>query len=295
MAELKSLAKDTAIYGASSIIGKFLNYFLVPIYTFSLPAASGGYGVITKMYAIVALLLVVLTFGMETGFFRFANKGDDDPKKVYSVSLLMVGGVSLLFLLLCLVFLNPIAGLMGYGEHPWYLGMMLIVLAMDAIQAIPFAYLRYKKRPIKFAGLKLLFIFVSILLNILYFVVMKGDDVGVAFLINLICSFVVMLGLIPEFREFRYCPDRLLMKRMLYYSFPILILGDAAVRKKRRCGGREKRFVPARKRREAGFPRRELRRSDQQLCLSQYHGEGQAGASAGNAARAEKGRNVCHP
>ena len=84
MAELKSLAKDTAIYGASSIIGKFLNYFLVPIYTFSLPAASGGYGVITKMYAIVALLLVVLTFGMETGFFRFANKGDDDPKKVYS-------------------------------------------------------------------------------------------------------------------------------------------------------------------------------------------------------------------
>ena len=118
---------------------------------------------------------------------------------------------------------------MGYGEHPWYLGMMLIVLAMDAIQAIPFAYLRYKKRPIKFAGLKLLFIFVSILLNILYFVVMKGDDVGVAFLINLICSFVVMLGLIPEFREFRYCPDRLLMKRMLYYSFPILILGVAGI------------------------------------------------------------------
>lgn len=68
MAELKSLAKDTAIYGASSIIGKFLNYFLVPIYTFSLPAASGGYGVITKMYAIVALLLVVLTFGMEPAF-----------------------------------------------------------------------------------------------------------------------------------------------------------------------------------------------------------------------------------
>ena len=75
MAELKSLAKDTAIYGASSIIGKFLNYFLVPIYTFSLPAASGGYGVITKMYAIVALLLVVLTFGMETGFFCFVIDG----------------------------------------------------------------------------------------------------------------------------------------------------------------------------------------------------------------------------
>ena len=129
MAELKSLAKDTAIYGASSIIGKFLNYLLVPIYTISLPASSGGYGVITNMYAIVALLLVLLTFGMETGFFRFANKGDDDPNRVYSTSLLMVSSVSLTFLLLCLLFLSPIADLFGYGEHPWYLGMMLIVIA----------------------------------------------------------------------------------------------------------------------------------------------------------------------
>ena len=229
MAELKSLAKDTAIYGASSIIGKFLNYLLVPVYTISLPASSGGYGVITNMYAIVALLLVLLTFGMETGFFRFANKGDDDPNRVYSTSLLMVSSVSLTFLLLCLLFLSPIADLFGYGEHPWYLGMMLIVIAMDAIQAIPFAYLRYKKRPIKFAGLKLLFIFISISLNITYFVVLKGTDVGAAFLINLICSFTVMMGLIPEFRAFRYCIDRSLMKRMLYYSFPMLILGIAGI------------------------------------------------------------------
>lgn len=229
MAGLKSLAKDTAIYGASSILGKFLNYFLVPIYTFSLAAETGGYGVITKMYAFVALLLVLLTFGMETGFFRFANKSDENPRRVYSTSLLMVGVVSIAFMLLCLLFLDPIANLLGYGEHPWYLGMMLIVLAMDAIQAIPFAYLRYKKRPIKFAGLKILFIFVSILLNILYFVVLKGTDVGVAFLINLICSFVVMIGLIPEFRDFHYCFDRPLMKRMLRYSFPILILGVAGI------------------------------------------------------------------
>ena len=145
MAELKSLAKDTAIYGASSIIGKFLNYFLVPIYTFSLPAASGGYGVITKMYAIVALLLVVLTFGMETGFFRFANKGQDDPMRVYSTTLLSVSIGSLVFVALGLLFLEPIAGWLEYGEHPWYIGMMMIVVAMDAIQSIPFAYLRYKK------------------------------------------------------------------------------------------------------------------------------------------------------
>ena len=229
MAELKSLAKDTAIYGASSIIGKFLNYLLVPVYTISLPASSGGYGVITNMYAIVALLLVLLTFGMETGFFRFANKGDDDPIRVYSTTLLTVGSISLSFLAVCLLFLKPIAGVMGYEEHPWYLGMMLIVIAMDAIQAIPFAYLRYKNRPIKFAALKMLFIFASIALNIVYFVFMKGTDVGAAFLINLICTSLVMVCLISELRGFRYTLDRDLVKRMFRYSFPILILGIAGI------------------------------------------------------------------
>lgn len=226
MAGLKSLAKDTAIYGVSSIVGRFLNYLLVPIYTISMPASTGGYGVITNMYAITALLLVLLTCGMETGFFRFANKGDDDPIRVYSTTLLTVGSISLSFLAVCLLFLKPIAGVMGYEEHPWYLGMMLIVIAMDAIQAIPFAYLRYKNRPIKFAALKMLFIFASIALNIVYFVFMKGTDVGAAFLINLS---LVMVCLISELRGFRYTLDRDLVKRMFRYSFPILILGIAGI------------------------------------------------------------------
>ena len=229
MAGLKSLAKDTAIYGGSSIVGRFLNYLLVPIYTISMPASTGGYGVITNMYAITALLLVLLTCGMETGFFRFANKGDDDPIRVYSTTLLTVGSISLSFLAVCLLFLKPIAGVMGYEEHPWYLGMMLIVIAMDAIQAIPFAYLRYKNRPIKFAALKMLFIFASIALNIVYFVFMKGTDVGAAFLINLICTSLVMVCLISELRGFRYTLDRDLVKRMFRYSFPILILGIAGI------------------------------------------------------------------
>ena len=181
------------------------------------------------MYAITALLLVLLTCGMETGFFRFANKGDDDPIKVYSTTLLTVGSISLSFLAVCLLFLKPIAGVMGYEEHPWYLGMMLIVIAMDAIQAIPFAYLRYKNRPIKFAALKMLFIFASIALNIVYFVFMKGTDVGAAFLINLICTSLVMVCLISELRGFRYTLDRDLVKRMFRYSFPILILGIAGI------------------------------------------------------------------
>ncbi len=229
MAGIKSLAKETAIYGLSSIVGRFLNYLLVPIYTNALPVSSGGYGVITNVYAQVALLLVLLTFGMETGFFRFANKGEDEPMKVYSTTLGFVGGLSLTFLVLGLLCLQPIANWMGYSEHPWYLGMMMIVVAMDAFQAIPFAYLRFRKKAIKFASLKLLFIFLSIALNILYYVGLHGKDVGMAFVINLICTSVVMLCLWRELTGFRYVLDRALLRRMVNYSFPILILGLAGI------------------------------------------------------------------
>jgi len=229
MAGLKSLAKETAIYGVSSIVGRFLNYLLVPVYTIALPASSGGYGVVTNIYAWVALMLVLLTCGMETGFFRFANKGQDDPMRVYSTTLLSVSIGSLVFLALGLLFLEPIAGWLEYGEHPWYIGMMMIVVAMDAIQSIPFAYLRYKKRPIKFAALKLLFIFLNIALNLFYYVILKGNDVGYAFLFNLICTSVVMLCMIPELRGFTYVLDKALLKRMLRYSLPLVILGVAGI------------------------------------------------------------------
>lgn len=229
MAGLKSLAKETAIYGVSSIVGRFLNYLLVPVYTIALPASSGGYGVVTNIYAWVALVLVLLTCGMETGFFRFANKGEDDPMRVYSTTLLSVSFGSLIFVALGLLFLEPIAGWLEYGEHPWYIGMMMIVVAMDAIQSIPFAYLRYKKRPIKFAALKLLFIFLNIALNLFYYVILKGNDVGYAFLFNLICTSVVMLCMIPELRGFTYVLDRNLLKRMLRYSLPLVVLGVAGI------------------------------------------------------------------
>ena len=229
MAGLKSLAKETAIYGVSSIVGRFLNYLLVPVYTIALPASSGGYGVVTNIYAWVALMLVLLTCGMETGFFRFANKGQDDPMRVYSTTLLSVSFGSVVFVALGLLFLEPIAGWLEYGEHPWYIGMMMIVVAMDAIQSIPFAYLRYKKRPIKFAALKLLFIFLNIALNLFYYVILKGNDVGYAFLFNLICTSVVMLCMIPELRGFTYVLDRELLKRMLRYSLPLVILGVAGI------------------------------------------------------------------
>ena len=229
MAGLKSLAKETAIYGVSSIVGRFLNYLLVPVYTIALPASSGGYGVVTNIYAWVALILVLLTCGMETGFFRFANKGQDDPMRVYSTILLSVSIGSLVFVALGLLFLEPIAGWLEYSEHPWYIGMMMIVVAMDAIQSIPFAYLRYKKRPIKFAALKLLFIFLNIALNLFYYVILEGNDVGYAFLFNLVCTSVVMVCMIPELRGFTYVLDKELLKRMLRYSLPLVILGVAGI------------------------------------------------------------------
>ena len=170
MANLKSLAKETAIYGLSSIVGKFLNYLLVPLYTAKLSAASGGYGVITNVYALTAFMLVLLTYGMETGFFRFANKQGENPMRVYSTILISVFSTSLLFFLLVYANLDSVADMLGYANHPEYIGIMAAVVALDAFQCIPFAWLRYQKKALKFAGLKLLFIVMSISLNLLYFV-----------------------------------------------------------------------------------------------------------------------------
>ena len=229
MANLKSLAKDTAIYGLSSIVGRFLNYLLVPVYTLALPMQEGGYGVVTNIYAWVALALVMLTCGMETGFFRFANNGKDDPQRVYSTALLSVGAGSLAFVTVGLLLLQPIAEWLGYGAHPWYVGMMMIVVAMDAIQSIPFAYLRYKRRPLRFAALKLLFIGLNIAMNLAYYVGMGGTDVGKAFLFNLLCTSAIMLCMVPELRGFRYVLDRELLRRMLRYCLPLLVLGLAGI------------------------------------------------------------------
>lgn len=235
MANLKSLAKDTAIYGMSSIIGRFLNYLLVPLYTAKISAASGGYGVITNMYAYTALLMVILTYGMETTFFRFANKEGENAQRVYATTLTMVGTTSLLFVALVFLFLSPLSGLMGYADHPSYVWVMFTTVAIDAFQCIPFAYLRYKKRPLRFAALKLLFIGLNITLNIIYYLVMGGTEVGYAFYINLVCTGSITFFFWRELREgfsagVGSWPEcRALMGRMLSYSWPILVLGIAGI------------------------------------------------------------------
>ena len=245
MAGLKSLAKDTAIYGLSSIVGRFLNYLLVPLYTAVIPASTGGYGVVSNVYAYTALILVFLTFGMETGFFRFANKSGEHPEKVYANTLIFVGGLSLIFVILCMLFLHPISALLEYPDHPDYIAMMVLVVALDSFQCIPFAYLRYKKRPIKFASIKLFNIVGNILLNLFFLLLCPWLDVhahqlvswfyrpeylvGYIFVSNLIMSLVQMFFFIPELRGFSYRVDKVLLKQMISYSFPILVFGVVGI------------------------------------------------------------------
>ena len=185
MANLKSLAKDTAIYGLSSIVGRFLNYLLVPLYTYYMPHDTGDYGISTNIYAYTALILVILTFGMETTLFRFANDERYRSDTVFSTAFATVGSLTAVFLLLIFGFIGPISDGLGYSEHPDYLLMMAVVVALDAIQALPFCYLRYQKRAIRFASLKMLFILINI-----------GGK---------------------------------LLREMLSYSWPILILGIAGI------------------------------------------------------------------
>lgn len=243
MANLKSLAKDTAIYGISSIAGKFINYLLVPIQTAAWAASGGQYGVVTNVYAYTALLLVILTYGMETTFFRYVNKSEENPTTVYSTTLLSVGATSLLFIAGIQLFLGPIATWMGYADHKDWVAVMFICVAVDAFKCIPFAYLRYKKRPIKFAAIQLANVFLNILFNILYLFVLPALrlnpfglydehftlDVGMVFYINLACTGLVTLMFWKELTGFRYRFDFQLWKRMLRYAWPLLILGIAGI------------------------------------------------------------------
>lgn len=245
MSKLQSLFKDTVIYGMSSIVGRFLNYLLVPLYSYAMTAQSGNYGIVTNIYAWTALILTFLTFGFETTFFRFANKSNADVSKVFSMSMQVVGTLSLLFL--CAVFCNisAIANALDYTGHPEFITMMAVVVAIDAMQAILFGLIRYKKQAWKFAGLKLLFIVTSIALNLVAFLLMpwlydkNPDFIGqfydpdnqayYIFLINLACTLFVTIFLLPELKLFRFTCDTKLFKDMFAYSWPLLLLGLAGI------------------------------------------------------------------
>ena len=251
--QMKILAKETAIYGVSSIVGKFLNWMLVPLYTYVLQQQS-DYGIVTNLYAWTALLLVILTYGMETGFFRFANKEGENAQTVYSTSLIALFTTSLLFAVACVVCQVPIANALGYPAHSEFIALLGIVVAMDAFASIPFAYLRYKKRPLQFAALKLLFVFLNIVLNLFFLVLCpKIQDwgiisawynadygVGYVFGANILATAIQTVCLLPAvgegFRSLGVQEFRSsgvfswgLLKQMLRYSLPLLVLGVCGI------------------------------------------------------------------
>ena len=241
MANLKSLAKDTAIYGLSSIVARFINYLLVPIQTARFAASGGEYGIITNVYAYVSLLIILLTFGMETTFFRFMSKEGEDPRKVYSTALTMVMMTSLISAVLLMMFLYPIATAVGYADHPEYVAVMYVTVAIDAFMAIPFAYLRYLHKPLRFALLKIINIVLNITLNLLYLIVLPALklnpfgiydeqftlDVAFVFYINLFCTCTTLLMLWKEWASQPFKIDKNTCKRMLSYTWPLLVMGLA--------------------------------------------------------------------
>lgn len=243
---MKRLAGETAIYGLSSIIGKFLNWMLVPLYTRVL-ATESDFGIVTNLYAWTALLMVILTYGMETGFFRFMNKKEITvPMRVYATTLFSLAFSSVMFMVLVFSALKPISSLIDYGSHPEYIGMMAGIVAVDAFCCIPFAFLRYQGKAVRFASIKLLNIFLNIILVVFFLVVspwlyehvpgliswfyVPGYQVGYIFIANVITTAVTFLLLIPDMIPgLREKASFVLLKQMLKYSFPILILGLAGI------------------------------------------------------------------
>lgn len=235
--------KDTAIYGVSSIVGRFLNWCLVPMYTYLFPAEQ--YGIVTNIYAYVALVLIILLYGMETGFFRFANHERwNNPTQVYSTTLISVGTSSMLFIIVACLFSPQIADALNCGDHPSFIWMMAIAVGLDAYCSIPFSYLRYKKRPVRFATLKFVNIGLNIGLNLFFLILCPwiqehapglidwfydpGFGIGYIFLANLLSSMVILLLLMPELRV-SYSFNGRLWREMIRYSFPLLILGVAGI------------------------------------------------------------------
>lgn len=242
--QMKSLAKDTAIYGVSSILGKFLNWLLVPLYTYVL-ASSADYGVVTNLYSWTALLLVILTYGMETGFFRFVNKEENNPDLVYSTSMIAVGITSLIFAVWCVLFAPQIGHWLDYDNHPEYIWMLGLSVALDAFASIPFAYLRYLKRPMKFAAYKLLFIGLNIPFNLFFLIACPwlmqhaphtidwfynpNYGVGYVFVSNILATAIQTAFLAPYIFAVKFRLDTALLRKILRYSLPLLVLGVAGI------------------------------------------------------------------
>ncbi|CAN5698400.1 oligosaccharide flippase family protein [soil metagenome] len=248
MSSLKKLASQTAVYGLSSIVGRMLNYLLVPLYTRVF--VTGEYGIVTELYAFVSFFNIVFTYGLETAFFRFAEKEKGNPR-VYSTSLISIIASSISLAVVIILFSSPIASWMNHSDGsdkmlPQYISCFAIVLALDAISAIPFAKLRQEHKAFRFATIKIIWILVNVGLNIFFLIFCpKYADgifhdfishvydpsigIGYVFISNLVASAVVLLCLAPEILKTTYFFDKKLWNNMLVYALPLMVAGFAGM------------------------------------------------------------------
>ena len=225
MNPLKKLAGQTAIYGLSSVIGRLLNYLLVPLYTrYFLPSE---YGVVTELYAYVAFLIIILTYGLETAFFRFSKK-EKDINTVYSTSLISLVFSSSFFVLLIFLFSSLISDYLGQGIEIRYVKWFAIIIGMDAISSISFAKLREEERAFRFSIIKLAGIFINIFLNC-YFIVYKGLGIEYIFISNLVSSTITIFFLTPQMLKSKFVFNIVIWKKMISYALPLLIAGLAGM------------------------------------------------------------------
>jgi O-antigen/teichoic acid export membrane protein len=245
MAGTKSLVKDSAIYGGSTTIAKMVSFLLTMLFTRTLVPEE--FGMMTNLYAYVALIIVILTFGMETGFFRFANQtAKYQPATVYSTTVIIVGSIVAVFLLVFLSFLPLIRPYIWSADIPTpYIRMVLIILSMDAFSAIPFAYLRYKKKAKKFGALKILNVILYTVFCVFFLVVCPWINqhhpqliawfwredfrLGYVFISNLVATGIETACLIPELTGFKYRFDGALAKKMFRYCYPLMLMGLAGM------------------------------------------------------------------
>lgn len=241
---LKKLAGQTAIYGLSSIVGRFLNYLLTPLWTgiFS----TEQFGIITEMYAYVAFLVVLLTYGMETAYFRFSNKNKEDSS-IFSTILISVASSAVFFIVVCSFFAQDLAELLMYPGHKEYIIWFAVIVGVDAISSLPLAKLRQQNKSLKFALVNLLNVGVNIGLNWFLLVYCKGhyDDgisnylvdtfynpeigVGYIFIANLVASLIKFLVLIPDGINSGFVFNKRLYSKMLKYALPLLLVGLAGI------------------------------------------------------------------
>ncbi len=229
---IKKLLGQTAVYGLSSIIGRLLNYLMVPLYT-SVFAQTSDYGVVSELYAWVAFLVVLLTFGMETAFFRFLQD-HEDKEKVFRNGFLTVIGINVIFFLVLIYFNQNIADLMLYSEHNEYIILLGAIVCIDAVTALPLAKLRAEEQALKFAGIQFAAIGVNIGLNLVLMLLVFDPgrpEEGVLFILfaNLFASLVKPILLYKHFMNIEFNFDVQLAKRMVVYALPLVIAGFAGI------------------------------------------------------------------